>query len=284
MTPDEIIDMVKKSGLRGRGGAGFPTGLKWSFVPEGLAEAEVPAASTPTRASRAPSRITCCSSATRTCCSRAASSPAAPSARRPATSTSAASSTTCSGSSRPSSPRRARPATSARTSSAAARTATSGCTAAPAPTRPARRPRSSSRSRASARSRASSRRSRPSSALYGCPTVVNNVETICNVPLIIERGPEWFASLGPEKNTGPKLFCVSGHVEEARRLRGADGRHAARADLRLRRRHPRGPAAQGDHPRRVVGERAAARQARYARPASTRWCRPARCSARRRSS
>ncbi|HEY8549826.1 MAG TPA: NADH-quinone oxidoreductase subunit NuoF [Vicinamibacterales bacterium] len=49
--------------------------------------------------------------------------------------------------------------------------------------------------------------------LYGCPTVVNNVETICNVPLILDRGPEWFASIGPEKNTGPKLFCVSGHVK-----------------------------------------------------------------------
>jgi NADH-quinone oxidoreductase subunit F len=49
--------------------------------------------------------------------------------------------------------------------------------------------------------------------LYGCPTVVNNVETICNVPPILERGPEWFSSIGPEKNTGPKLFCVSGHVK-----------------------------------------------------------------------
>jgi NADH-quinone oxidoreductase subunit F len=34
MTPDEIIDWTKKSGLRGRGGAGFPTGMKWSFVPK----------------------------------------------------------------------------------------------------------------------------------------------------------------------------------------------------------------------------------------------------------
>jgi NADH-quinone oxidoreductase subunit F len=48
--------------------------------------------------------------------------------------------------------------------------------------------------------------------LYGCPTAVNNVETLCNVPLIIEKGPEWFAGIGPEKNTGPKLYCVSGHV------------------------------------------------------------------------
>jgi NADH-quinone oxidoreductase subunit F len=48
--------------------------------------------------------------------------------------------------------------------------------------------------------------------LYGCPTAVNNVETLCNVPPIITRGPEWFVSLGPEKNGGPKLYCLSGHV------------------------------------------------------------------------
>jgi NADH-quinone oxidoreductase subunit F len=48
--------------------------------------------------------------------------------------------------------------------------------------------------------------------LYGCPTAVNNVETLANVPLIVQNGAEWFASLGPEKNGGPKLFCVSGHV------------------------------------------------------------------------
>jgi NADH-quinone oxidoreductase subunit F len=49
--------------------------------------------------------------------------------------------------------------------------------------------------------------------LYGCPTVINNVETIANVPVIFDRGAEWFASIGPDKNTGPKLYCVSGHVE-----------------------------------------------------------------------
>jgi NADH-quinone oxidoreductase subunit F len=48
--------------------------------------------------------------------------------------------------------------------------------------------------------------------LWGCPTAVNNVETLCNVPFIVQNGPEWFAGLGPEKNGGPKLFCVSGHV------------------------------------------------------------------------
>ena len=49
--------------------------------------------------------------------------------------------------------------------------------------------------------------------LWACPTAVNNVETLCNVPLIMTRGVEWFAALGPEKNGGPKLFCVSGHVK-----------------------------------------------------------------------
>ncbi len=48
--------------------------------------------------------------------------------------------------------------------------------------------------------------------LYGCPTAVNNVETLCNVPLIVQRGVEWFTGLGPEKNSGPKLYAISGHV------------------------------------------------------------------------
>jgi NADH-quinone oxidoreductase subunit F len=49
--------------------------------------------------------------------------------------------------------------------------------------------------------------------VYGKPTAVNNVETLCNVPSIVSKGAEWYASLGPEKNGGPKLFCVSGHVK-----------------------------------------------------------------------
>ena len=48
--------------------------------------------------------------------------------------------------------------------------------------------------------------------LYGCPSTVNNVESIAVVPTILRRGPEWFASLGREKNVGTKLFCISGHV------------------------------------------------------------------------
>ncbi len=48
--------------------------------------------------------------------------------------------------------------------------------------------------------------------LYQKPTVVNNVETLANIPYIINRGPEWFASLGTPKSAGMRVFCVSGHV------------------------------------------------------------------------
>jgi NADH-quinone oxidoreductase subunit F len=48
--------------------------------------------------------------------------------------------------------------------------------------------------------------------LWGKPTLVHNVETLANVPHIINHGAEWFASMGTPKSTGPKLFCVSGHV------------------------------------------------------------------------
>lgn len=48
--------------------------------------------------------------------------------------------------------------------------------------------------------------------LYGCPTTVSNVETVAVVPAILKRGASWFAGLGNENNTGTKLFCISGHV------------------------------------------------------------------------
>ena len=48
--------------------------------------------------------------------------------------------------------------------------------------------------------------------LYGCPTIINNVETIAVVPTILRKGSKWFASLGKAKNTGTKIFCISGNV------------------------------------------------------------------------
>lgn len=50
--------------------------------------------------------------------------------------------------------------------------------------------------------------------LFNCPTVINNVETLSYLPFIFERGGEWFAKLGSDKNGGMRLFSVSGHVQK----------------------------------------------------------------------
>ena len=50
--------------------------------------------------------------------------------------------------------------------------------------------------------------------LYGCPTTVNNVETIAVAPAILRRGAAWFSALGRPKNAGTKIFCISGHVNK----------------------------------------------------------------------
>ncbi|HVA13040.1 MAG TPA: NADH-quinone oxidoreductase subunit NuoF [Stellaceae bacterium] len=49
--------------------------------------------------------------------------------------------------------------------------------------------------------------------LYGCPTTVNNVESIAVAPTILRRGGAWFAGIGRPKNEGTKVYCISGHVE-----------------------------------------------------------------------
>jgi NADH-quinone oxidoreductase subunit F len=50
--------------------------------------------------------------------------------------------------------------------------------------------------------------------LYGCPTTVNNVESIAVAPTILRRGAAWFAGFGAKNNSGTKLFCISGHVNK----------------------------------------------------------------------
>src|SRR6202051_3556180 len=50
--------------------------------------------------------------------------------------------------------------------------------------------------------------------LYGCPTTVNNVESIAVAPTILRRGADWFAGIGRPNNTGTKVFCISGHVNK----------------------------------------------------------------------
>ncbi len=48
--------------------------------------------------------------------------------------------------------------------------------------------------------------------LWGCPTTINNVETIANVPVIINQGADWYSKIGSPKHPGPLLYCISGHV------------------------------------------------------------------------
>lgn len=48
--------------------------------------------------------------------------------------------------------------------------------------------------------------------LYGCPTLINNVETLAVIPTILRRGGAWFASIGTPGSPGPRIFCLSGHI------------------------------------------------------------------------
>ncbi|MGH7032160.1 MAG: NADH-quinone oxidoreductase subunit NuoF [Stellaceae bacterium] len=59
--------------------------------------------------------------------------------------------------------------------------------------------------------------------LYGCPTTVNNVESIAVVPAILRRGASWFSGIGRPKNEGTKVFCISGHVEKPCNVEDAMG-------------------------------------------------------------
>jgi len=59
--------------------------------------------------------------------------------------------------------------------------------------------------------------------LYGCPTTVNNVESIAVVPDILRRGAAWFSAIGRPNNTGTKLFCLSGHVNRPCNVEDAMG-------------------------------------------------------------
>ena len=123
-----------------------------------------------------------------------------------------------------------------------------------------------------------------SAGLYGSPTAVNNVETLCNVPSILRHGAEWYAALGPEKNGGPKLYCVSGHVQRPGVYRSVDENDAARADFRARGRHSRRPGVEGGDSRADRPFRFCCPISWTSRRASTAWPKPDRCSVRRASS
>jgi hypothetical protein len=107
--------------------------------------------------------------------------------------------------------------------------------------------------------------------LYQCPTIVNNVETLCHVKHIVDMGGEAYAKIGTPNNTGTRIFCVSGHVQKPGllRVRGRQDHDGPAAQRGLRRPAAR-PHLQGRHPRRLSAKicasanasRASARSAR----------------------
>ena len=94
--------------------------------------------------------------------------------------------------------------------------------------------------------------------LYGMPTTINNTQSFASVPTILRKGAQWFADLGPKNSGGTVIFSVSGHVEQARQLRGAAG-HPVRRSAGDGRRRVEGPHAQGGDPGRLLGAGGAGR-------------------------
>ena len=88
--------------------------------------------------------------------------------------------------------------------------------------------------------------------LYASPTVINNVETLMSVPDIVLRGPEWFRELGTEKSPGTKLFTISGKVERPGNYELPLGTPLAGAPRGRRRRGPRRSVPQGMDARGLV--------------------------------
>ena len=120
--------------------------------------------------------------------------------------------------------------------------------------------------------------------LYGGPTLINNVETLMNLPNVVNNGSDWFKGFGTEQSTGTKVVSVSGCVQAARQLRDRARHPLPRHHLRPRRRPARGPRGQGLVPGRLLGAGARPRGARPPLLASRRSPRRARCSAPARSS
>ena len=263
MKPDDVIEVVKASGLRGRGGAGFPTGMKWQFVDKKSTE---------------PRYIVCNADESEPGtfkdhllmernphlliegCAIACYAIGAKIAyiyirgeffhvqdvlERAIVEAYAK-------------------GFSARTSSARASTATCSCIGAPAPTRPGEE---TALLESLEGKRAQPRNKPPFPAvvgLYGSPTAVNNVETLCNVPLDrAERRRVVYRARSREERRAEAVLRQRPR-QSAGRFRSLDGRHAARADRRQRGRRARRPDAQGGHPGRVVGADSAARSARHA--------------------
>ena len=89
--------------------------------------------------------------------------------------------------------------------------------------------------------------------LWDKPTVLNNVETWANVPLIINKGADWYSSIGTEGSKGTKIFSLVGKIREHGTYRSSDGHYAIRDHLRHGRRYYQRPQVQSRADRRTVG-------------------------------
>jgi NADH-quinone oxidoreductase subunit F len=211
MTPDQVVEEVKASGLRGRGGAGFPTGMKWSFIPKAPGAKYVAVNADESEPGTfkdrelieiEPHRVLegvalCCyavGAETAFVYIRGEYGVAADRLEAAIAEAEAAGilGDGCMGS-------------QVRVKVLVFRGAGAyicGEETALLESLEGRRPMP---------------RSRPPfpavEGLYRRPTVINNVETLANVPSIVERGSGWYMSIGnPPRNTGPKIFCLSGRV------------------------------------------------------------------------
>ena len=106
-------------------------------------------------------------------------------------------------------------------------------------------------------------RSRRCKGLFGKPTMLNNVETYANIPQIILKGADWFASIGTEKSKGTKVFALGGKINNTGLVEVPMGTTAARDHLRDRRRHARRQEVQGRADRRSLRRLHPGRLARY---------------------
>ena len=107
--------------------------------------------------------------------------------------------------------------------------------------------------------------------LWGCPTLINNVETFANVPPIIRNGADWFAGIGTAKSKGTKVFALTGKIKNTGLVEVPMGTHAAADRRGDRRRRPRRRHDQGGADRRPL-RRLHPRRARSTRPSTTsRW-------------
>ena len=229
MEPDDVIQMLKDSGLRGRGGAGFPTGMKWGFIPQGdgkphylvvNADESEPGTCKDIPLMMANPHVLIEGVVITAYAIRAKHAfiyvrgEVLHVVRRLQH---AVAGGVRGGLPRPGHPRlRFRPGASS-------------CTPGPAPTSAARRRRCSTRSRVTAASRGCKPPFPAVAGLYACPTVINNVESIASVPSIVRNGADWFAGAGHGEVQGLRHLLAVRARHHARPVRGAARHHAARA-------------------------------------------------------